>query len=285
MFKRTFKLLGLFLLLLFSFIYTDNVFKEARKTDPVMKKIKIYKRENDIKPTEPTILGDEMIIGLTGLEVDLKKSYKNMKSNDMFDDKNVIYKEKKPKINLSNTYDYYIKKGNQSTKAISIIFKVNKDSDVDNIISILRNNNLSITFFVDGLWIKKNTDKAFLMNELGCEIYNLGYDGKYEKNMIEITNNLIESITLKKSNYCLIEAKDENIKQLCKSKKMHTIIPTVINPNISELKKYIEKGNIIVYDIDLFDYSKFNLMSKIITSRGYVINKLSNTINEKLYNY
>ena len=103
MFKRTFKLLGLFLLLLFSFIYTDNVFKEARKTDPVMKKIKIYKRENDIKPTEPTILGDEMIIGLTGLEVDLKKSYKNMKRNDMFDDKNVIYKEKKPKINLSNT--------------------------------------------------------------------------------------------------------------------------------------------------------------------------------------
>ena len=268
------------MLLLVSFIYTDNVFKEARKTDPVMTSIINYKEKQDIKAKEPTILGDEMILGVTGLIVDEKKSYKNMKEENIFDEDKLVYEITKPKINLSNTYDYYIKKGNTSSKKMALIIKVNEDSNVSKIIDILKDNNISIAFFVDGSWLEKNTNDAFEINRLGCEIYNLGYKGKYTKNKIEVTNNLIQSITLKNSLFCLNENKIDEEKEICKNKKMHTIIPSVSNPSISELKKYIEKGNIIVYDIDTFNYDNFNLIINTITSRGYVIDKLSRIISE-----
>ena len=47
MFKSTIKLLSLLLLLIFSFIYTDKVFDEARKNDPIMKQVINYKKKND----------------------------------------------------------------------------------------------------------------------------------------------------------------------------------------------------------------------------------------------
>ena len=96
MFKNTIKLLSLFLLLIFSFIYTDKVFDEARKNDPLMKKVMNYKKKTDGNVIEPIIRDDEIILGMSGLVVDAELSYKKMKSDDKFNKKNVVYKKKLP---------------------------------------------------------------------------------------------------------------------------------------------------------------------------------------------
>lgn len=278
--KSASKLLGLFLLLLLSFIYTDKVFSEARNSDPVMKLVMSYKKENDVRPVEPKIKDDEMILGLSGLEVNARASYKNMKQDDKFSEDKIVYDTKLPENSISKNYDYYITQGNDSKELVSIIFRITSDDYVDKLLSLVAQTNVSVNFFVDGSWLEENVERAFSMNNLDAEIYNLGYDGAYDKSMISVTNNLIESITLKDSNLCLNVEKNDDDKELCAKRKMHTITPNIINPSISELKKKLNKGEMIVFDASEFDYNNFKLMVNTITSRGYEIVGLSDLIKE-----
>lgn len=280
MLKSASKLLGLFLLLLLSFIYTDKVFSEARNSDPVMKLVMSYKKENDVRPVEPKIKDDEMILGLSGLEVNARASYKNMKQDDKFSEDKIVYDTKLPENSISKNYEYYITQGNDSKELVSIIFRITSDDYVDKLLSLVAQTNVSVNFFVDGSWLEENVERAFSMNNLDAEIYNLGYDGAYDKSMISVTNNLIESITLKDSNLCLNVEKNDGDKELCAKRKMHTITPNIINPSISELKKKLNKGEMIVFDASEFDYNNFKLMVNTITSRGYEIVGLSDLIKE-----
>lgn len=280
MLKNISKLTGLFLLLLLSFIYTDKVFSEARNNDPLMKEVINYKEKNDVKPLEPTITGDEMILGLSGLEVNEKESYEKMKQEDEFDKEKIVYDNTYPKTSISNNYDYYITKGNDQKENVSIIFKVNSSKNIDELLKLVSQSKVPVNFFIDGQFLEKNVETAFSMFNLDCEIYNLGYDGKYDKSMISVTNNLIESITLKDSNLCLNENKNNSQKNICSDKKMLSITPTVVNPDIIELKRKLDKGIMVLYDLSYFDYSNFNLIVNTITSRGYEIVGLSRLIKE-----
>lgn len=279
MFKNTIKLVSLFLLLLLSFIYTDKVFNEARSNDPLMKEVISYKRAHDVKPVEPKIKDDEMILGMSGLIINKEKSYKNMKEDDSFNKQKLVYDKTKPNTSIDKTYDYYITNG-ISKNMVSIIFKVNNSTNVSELLSILAKTDVTVNFFIDGSYLEKNVETAFSMVNLNSEIYNLGYDNKYSKKMISVTNNLIESITLKDSLFCLNEVKNDNYKDICASKKMLTISPTLVNPSITDLKKDLSKGVMIVYDLDEFDTSKFNFIINVIESRGYKIKGLSKLINE-----
>lgn len=280
MLKNASKLASLFLLLLLSFIYTDKVFTEARNNNPVMKEVISYKEKNDVEPIEPKIHDDEIILGLSGMVVDEKASYNNMKKAGKFDKNKIVYEERLPKTSISKNYDYYITKGNDKNEFATLIFKVTSDENVDEILKLVAKTGVKVNFFVDGMWLEKNVETAFSMVNLDCEVYNLGYDESYSKSMISVTNNLIESITLKDSKYCLNENKNDDDKKLCKKKKMYSITPTLINPSISDIKENLEKGIIISYDLSNYDYSKFKLMINTITSRGYEIKGLSDLISE-----
>lgn len=279
MFKNTIKLVSLFLLLLLSFIYTDKVFNEARGNDPLMKEVISYKRVHDLKPVEPKIKDDEMILGMSGLIINEEKSYKNMKEDDSFNKQKLVYDKTKPNTSIDKTYDYYITNG-ISKNMVSIIFKVNNSTNISELLSILAKTDVTVNFFIDGSYLEKNVETAFSMVNLNSEIYNLGYDNKYSKKMISVTNNLIESITLKDSLFCLNEVKNDNYKDICASKKMLTLSPKLVNPSITDLKKDLSKGVMIVYDLDEFDTSKFNFIINVIESRGYKIKGLSKLINE-----
>ena len=279
MFKNTIKLFSLFLLLLLSFIYTDKVFNEARGNDPLMKEVISYKKAHDVKPVAPKIKDDEMILGMSGLIINEEKSYKNMKEDDTFNKQKLVYDKKNPNTSITKTYDYYITNG-ISKNMVSIIFKVNNSTNVSELLSLLAKTNVTVNFFIDGSYLEKNVETAFSMVNLNSEIYNLGYDNKYSKSMISVTNNLIESITLKDSLFCLNEVKNDNYKDICASKKMLTLSPKLVNPSITDLKKNLSKGVMIVYDLDEFDTSKFNFIISVIESRGYKIKGLSKLINE-----
>ena len=121
--KNISKLASLFLLLLLSFIYTDKVFSEARENDPIMKEVMNYKKENDIEPIEPRLHDDEIVLGLSGLVVDAKETYKNMKKDKRFDKDKIVYNSKLPEKTITKNFDYYITKGNDKKEAVSIIFK------------------------------------------------------------------------------------------------------------------------------------------------------------------
>ena len=110
---------------------------------------------------------------------------------------------------------------------------------------------------------------------------NNAINGEYEKSSILVTNNMIESISLKDANYCLNENKNDEYKKICKKKNMHTITPTMIEPEIKELKENLVKGTIISFDVNNINISNLNLIVKTITSRGYEIKGLSKVVSEQ----
>lgn len=281
MFRKTSKLVGLLLLLILSFMYTNSVFKSARASDPIMQEVIKYKEKNDIKPKEPIITDDEIILGTSGLVVNAKKSYDKMKENDKFNKEQIVYESKIPSNTISKTYDYYIKQGNQSKKQVALIIKIDDNvDDIDGLLKLIAKYDVSVNFFVDGNWLESNVDSAFSIINLDCELYNLGYQGKYDKKMISITNNLIESISLKKSNLCLSDDKNDDDKEICKKKKMYTLTSTLKDPDIADIKKGLVKGAIISYSFENLDTSNLGLIINTITSRGYEIKPLSEVIKE-----
>lgn len=280
MFKTLSKLTSLFLLLVLSFVYTDKVFSSVKENDPIMKEVVSYKEKNDVKAVEPVINGDELVLGYSGLSINKKESYKKMKEEDKFNEDNIVYDKKLPKNTITKTYEYYIRKGNPKNKNVALIFKVDDSENIERLLNILEKYNIVINFFVDGLWLEKNIETAFDMVSLGSSIYNLGYDGNYSKSTINVTNNLIESITLKDSLYCLNEDKNEEEKNICKSKKMHTITPTLIDHSFYDIKKNLDEGIIISYDLKNFDMDKFLLVINAITNKGYNITTLDKVLTE-----
>lgn len=280
MFKTFSKLLSILFLLVLSFVYTDKVFSEAKKSDPVMKEIVKYKEKNKVKPIEPIIKDDEIILGISGLEVNEDRSYKNMKDENIFNKDKLEYDKILPNTSIENSFDYYIKKGNNKNKYVYLIFKIDSNDNLDSLLSLIAKNNIIVNFFVDGKFMEENIDTGFAINNLNSEIYNLGYDGKYEKDTIGITNNLIESITLKDSLYCLNENKNEDYKKVCDKKRMYSIIPSINNPSISKLKESLENGSIISYNLNTFDINEFNTIINSISKKGYELKGLSELIIE-----
>lgn len=266
--------------MLFSFVYTDKVFSSAKEANPVMKEITDYKKKNNVKPIEPTIKDDEIILGYAGISVNVNKSYDNMKKESKFDKEKIVYDTNLPDKTINNNYSYYIKKGNGKVNAVSLIFKVSGNANVSKILKRLNSIGINATFFVDGLWLENNIDSAFKMVNYGNDIYNLGYDEKYDKNMIQVTNKLIESITLKDSTYCLNNDKNDVEKEVCAKKKMYSLLPTMTDPTISELKSDLDKGIIISYDVNMLDINTLSVIIKTITSRGYSIKPLENIFTE-----
>lgn len=280
MFKNTIKLLSLFLLLIFSFIYTDKVFDEARKNDPLMKQVINYKKKNDKNVIEPTIKDDEIILGMSGLVVDAELSYKKMKSDDSFSKKNIVYKKKLPDNSITKNNKYYITKGNSNSKRVSVILKVSYKTNTNIIKKILTSSNYNLTFFIDNNFIDDNLDFVFSVINNGYEVYNYGLNGVYDKNSLSKYNKLIESMSLKKAVYCLNEEKNKESKNVCDLKKMYSIKPNIIDPDLSSLKRKISSGSIVSYDLDYFSLNDLLLSFKTITSRGYEIESLSTLLTE-----
>lgn len=268
MLKKTFKLVSIFILVLISFIYTNKVFSSIKSTDPLMKSIKTYKRKNDVKEVNCLINNDEVILGIPGLKVDVNESYKNMKNDGVFSKEKIIYK----KQNIKNMNDYYIVNGNTKDKYVYIILVLSNNS-INNIISNI--NNSTINVFVDGKYLENNINIGFDIVNNGFELYNLGYNNAYTKRNIDVTNNLIESITLKKSNYCLFINKNDKNKKICTSKNMYSIKPYLVNPNVLDIKKKLRNGLIISFDSTITNAKELNMIINIIKSKGYELKGLS----------
>ena len=245
-----------------------------------MKKVLKYKEKNDIPVTQSIIEGDELVLGLSGIIVNERKSYKNMKKNDKFDESKIVYENKYPDISIGNNYNYYIKEGNKNNNYVAIIVKISNSDNLDNFLSNIAKNDTTINFFVDGKWLEENVATAFSIVNLGNTIYNLGYNGEYDKRHLMITNNMIESISMEKSNYCLLSKKNDAVLNMCKKKKMHTLLEVINNPTTLMVKERLENGLIMSFDLDLINLDEFNIIIKSIRSKGYVISRLSEVISE-----
>ena len=276
--------IGICLLTVFSFYYTNKLIEFSKSKDPIM--IEIMKNKDDYnKLSIDALINNNYITpGSEGLEVDVDKSYTKMKKLGKYNDNLYVYDVVKPTISIKDNYNKFVINGNTTKKEVSLIFKVNDLKNIENINKILFNNNVSATFFIDGNIKDDDINILKILDESNNYCGNLGYNKKYSIKTIKYTNALLDRIDDDNHNYCYVEKDDINVLKTCSEVKMYTIKPMVVS-NIfpfTYIKQNLENGKIFSLDTNSYTLKQLDLIIKYVRQKGYDFVTLEEILNEKI---
>lgn len=281
--KKVFKLMGLFVLILFSFFYTDKTLNIIKENDPIMVEINNNKDNYMVPAINGSVDGDYIIPGINGKEVDVDASYSNMKLVGKFNDSSLVYKDVVPDNSISLNKDKFIIKGNSSKNMVSILFVLSNDKYLDNLEKIIVDKNVNVNYFVDYSYLVNNSTR--IKNLSNCEVYSYGNMGKYTSDSLLFSNNLISRITDNDAIFCIGNG-NKDILSLCSSYGLYTLNPVYINSNdiYMQVKNSVSSGSIILLDINYNTVNNLILIIDFINGKGLRLSKLSDLLNENISN-
>ena len=195
--KNILSYIGIFLLIIFSFIITDKVALVIKESDPLMEEIIENKDNHKIDADEAIITDNTIVPGINGCEIDVNASYENLKRLGSFNSNMLKYKTIYIENLLSKNYDKYVVSGNESKNNVSLIFKIYNNTNQNNInklVNILLDNNVNFTMFVDGMFLEDNIEYVQNLIDNNIEILNLGYNKKYDKDLINWNNSMLDQL-------------------------------------------------------------------------------------------
>ena len=280
--KKIYQISIVLLLSLISFFYTEKVIDFIREKDPIMKNIKEYDKKNKIDAVNAIIDKNKIIPGVSGKKVDYNKSFQKMKKYGTYNESLTVFEEVAPTISIDDYYDKYISEGSGINNDVSLVFEVKNGDNINNIISLLKENNTIATFFVDGLWLENNQTLVSEMASLGHEIEILNYDNKYQELYFSSSLNLVNSITNLKPKYCYARYDNKEVLELCEKLGLHTIIPTIMTGNYpyNDIVKKVHKVSIIGFSITSSVEIELSTIINYLKQKGYTINSLDILLSE-----
>lgn len=271
------------LLTIFSFYYTDKIVSFSRSKDEIMVSILNNKDLYETSFVNATIDNDYIIPGLNGKIVDVDKSYNKMKEFGEYNSNLYIYTEQKPEVSITNNFDKFIVSGNNNFRKVSLVFTLNSDNNLNNILYILKTNNSNGNFFIDGQGFEKNIG-ALQKIENNHFLGVFGYDGKYNKTTIKKSISLIEKFTNYDHNYCYTDTLNYDALDVCSNLKMYTIKGNKVD-NISPysyIKENLTNGGIYNFDINDFTVNELSIIIKYIYQKGYEIVTIPELLSEEI---
>ncbi|WP_188992488.1 polysaccharide deacetylase family protein [Paenibacillus nasutitermitis] len=116
------------------------------------------------------------IPGYNGLEVDVDQTYRLMKDAPEHAPIRYMYREITPAVSLEQLGRQPIYKGNPNKPMVALMINVAWGNEfLEPMLKTLEQHNVKATFFLDGTWLKKNTDMARLIQSYGHELSNHAY--------------------------------------------------------------------------------------------------------------
>lgn len=272
--------ISIIILSIFSFYYTNKMIDFLREKDPIMQEIKKTKDKYTINSKDAVIVDDNIISGKKGKTIDYKESYSKMKKYGAYNETLTVLKEVTPKVSIENNYNKYIIGGNRENKSISLVFIVNKDTNINNILNILDNNNVPGTFFIDGTFLENNIKLIKCIKKHELEI--LSYNNSYDENLFKTSIYYLENLTNKKAKFCYTKNDNKELLKLCSKNKLHTIKPIYhYNKNIyREIKNNLNNSIIISLEINNYIEKELSTTIDYIKGKGYNLVTLNNLLKE-----
>lgn len=280
--KKIYQVIGVLLLGVFSFFYTEKVVDFIRDSDPIMKTIKNSSSSYEVSPVNAKVEGNTIIPGVSGKKVAYNDSYKKMKQYGTYNESLTVFEEVEPTISIDDYYDKYISMGSGVNNDVSLVFEVNVSDNITNIINLLIQTNTKATFFIDGLWLENNTSLAEIIAEEGNELEILSYNGRYEELYFSSSLNSLNKLTNLKPKYCYAKYDNKEVLELCQKLELHTIIPTIQTGNypFQDVKRKLSKGSIISFPLNSSTEIELPTIINYIKQKGYVIDTLDNLLSE-----
>lgn len=280
--KQSFQVLGIITLLVGSFIYSEKVDIVSKTNDTLLMQIKEQQNKYKQSPIESKVTKDTIIPGINGKEIDITKTYTKMKQIGYFNEKLIVYKPLKVKNKLSDNKDKYIISANKNKKEISLIFKVKNKDNLNNIISILDKTNTKATFFVDSTFLENNQNLVIYLINQNHTIGNLSNKENYNHPDFVWMKTILTKIGKQRNNYCYTQTKNKNTLKACNTQNSYIIIPVTIikdKPSIN-IKHYIDKGSLIMFEVNKELETELENIINYITSKGYKLKSLENILQE-----
>lgn len=281
-YKKILEAFLVIVLVLFSFYYTDKVVSILEANDPIMKEINNNKSQKEEASVDANINDLEMIPGYNGLVVDVEASFKKMKSYGSYNESLLVFEEVKPTISSVDYYDKYIVSGNGFSTSSALVFAVNDDTYLQNVLDILTTTDTVATFFLDGKIIDNNKKIVRKINDANNEIEVLSYNNAYNESLFNQALDNLKIITFNDGKYCYASYDNKEVLNLCSKLNLHTIIPTLkLESNIySNLKGNLRSGSIISIKITKENLKELGVVINYIKQRGFNLVTLDLLLNE-----
>lgn len=279
--RKFFSYLGIFCLLLASFFYTEKTVNVVKEYDEVMISIKEYSVNSKKEPVNAYIDGNTIIPGMNGYQVDIDKSYHNMKRYGKFDSSLLEYENIIPIVTMNDNKDKYIVSGNPDKRMVSLIFIVDENSDIESILSILKNEKVNANFFINNKWLEKNSEKIEQLIASGHVIGNLSSNFNYLDSSFLWIDTIIKKVGKQNSGYCYFIEENESELNMCSLYENYSIKPTIIESYpYKEVKENLVSGSILSFSINKKTIEELPIIISYIKSKGLIIQNLNEMIKE-----
>ena len=279
--KRFYPVILSCLLIAFSFYYTNKVAGIVRGKDPIMQSIKEEKANYEKKAINANVSGDNIIPGKNGKKVNIEASFQKMSQYGKYNDSLYVFDEVEPEVSINTYFDKYVESGREDSKDVALVFDILRFDNMDDVLSLLESNNVTATFFVDGLFMENNRSLLENVSKKGYEIELLSYNGGYDKIYFESSLHVLNDITKDRPKYCVAHYDKKEVLDICNSLSLHTVIPSVDTSNNSfgVVKNKLRGGSIIG-----LSNSRVNLNTIInyIKQKGYNLVRLDTLLQEQL---
>lgn len=279
--KRVYPVILSCLLIAFSFYYTNKVAGIVRGKDPIMQSIKEEKANYEKKAINANVSGDNIIPGKNGTKVNIEASFQKMSQYGKYNDSLYVFDEVEPEVSINTYFDKYVESGREDSKDVALVFDILRFDNMDDVLSLLESNNVTATFFVDGLFMENNRSLLENVSKKGYEIELLSYNGGYDKIYFESSLHVLNDITKDRPKYCVAHYDKKEVLDICNSLSLHTVIPSVDTSNNSfgVVKNKLRGGSIIG-----LSNSRVNLNTIInyIKQKGYNLVRLDTLLQEQL---
>ena len=142
--------------------------------------------------------------GYNGIQVDIEKSFKKMKTKGKFQKSQLVLKEISPKVHLNDLAPSPIYRANPNKPVVSFIINVAWGNEyLEGMLNTLKSHHIHATFVLEGRWVKNNPDLAKKIAAAGHELGNHSFTHPDMKQLsvdsakkeISETNQIIEQVT------------------------------------------------------------------------------------------
>ena len=183
---------------------------------------------------------------------------------------------------IKDNYDKYIVGGNKSKKQIAIIFKIDKEQNIDNIIDLLDKNKMTANLFISYDWASNNINKIKNLSNKNYVFGVLNETNNVDNENFKLLQTLIKINSSQTNYYCYTEEKSSDLLSTCSKNKHYTILPSIIIENnlLANLMKNISSGSIISININKNTASELSNALEYINSRGLKVVNLSTLLEE-----
>lgn len=279
--KRFFETLGFVCLICFSFFYTEKTMDVVKEVDEIMVTLKEQEQKYQVPAENASIDGDIITPGISGKIVNRKESYEQMKHYGKFYPSLLKYDKVSPEVSIKDRYDLYVRSGNPKIRQVSLLFLIEKNTEIDSLISVLKEEEIGATFFIDANWLNQNQERLTELTET-YTIGNYSIGGDYEQDSFTWMNTIIKRIGGQKQGYCLVTEKNQSALNHCTQEKNYTIYPSIIvkeNP-YTEITSQIKNGSIILLPSNQQVKEELKTVIAYLKQKGYQIVTLEQMLTE-----